>query len=123
MSTQAPDTIVLIHGLWMSPLSWENWIDRYQNAGYNVIAPAWPGMADGVDALRTDPTAIEHLGIEEIIDHYDTIIAELPSPPIIMGHSFGGAFAESCWIEAAVPPVSGSTPPPSRGSRGSRSRS
>jgi pimeloyl-ACP methyl ester carboxylesterase len=94
MSTQAPDTIVLIHGLWMSPLSWENWIDRYQNAGYNVIAPAWPGMADGVDALRADPTAIEHLGIEEIIDHYDTIIAELPSPPIIMGHSFGGAFAE-----------------------------
>jgi hypothetical protein len=24
----APDTIVLIHGLWMTPLSWEHWIDR-----------------------------------------------------------------------------------------------
>jgi pimeloyl-ACP methyl ester carboxylesterase len=94
MSTQAPNTIVLIHGLWMTPLSWENWIERYQTAGYEVIAPAWPGMEDGIDALRADPTAIEHLGIEEIVDHYDTIISSLPSPPIIMGHSFGGAFTE-----------------------------
>ena len=94
MSPQSPNAIVLIHGLWMTPLSWENWIERYQKAGYEVIAPAWPGMEGGIDALRADPTAIEHLGFEEIIDHYDTIIAKLPSPPIIMGHSFGGAFAE-----------------------------
>jgi pimeloyl-ACP methyl ester carboxylesterase len=94
MSEQRPNTIVLIHGLWMTPLSWENWIDRYQTAGYEVIAPAWPGMEGGIDALRADPTAIEHLGVEEIVDHYDAIITKLSSPPIIMGHSFGGAFAE-----------------------------
>ncbi|TMF56830.1 MAG: alpha/beta hydrolase, partial [Chloroflexi bacterium] len=23
----APDTIVLIHGLWLTPLSWEHWVD------------------------------------------------------------------------------------------------
>jgi hypothetical protein len=23
-----PDTIVLIHGLWMTPLSWEHWTER-----------------------------------------------------------------------------------------------
>jgi pimeloyl-ACP methyl ester carboxylesterase len=94
MSTQPPKTIVLIHGLWMTPLSWENWIERYQNAGYEVIAPAWPGMDGEIDALRADPSAIEHLGIEEIVDHYDAIVRGLPSPPIIMGHSFGGAFTE-----------------------------
>lgn len=22
-------TIVLIHGLWMTPLSWESWVERY----------------------------------------------------------------------------------------------
>ena len=94
MSTRSPKTIVLIHGLWMTPLSWEKWIDRYQNAGYEVLAPAWPGMDGDIDALRADPSAIEHLGIEEIVDHYDAIVRGLPSPPIIMGHSFGGAFAE-----------------------------
>ena len=30
MSPQSPNTIVLIHGLWMTPLSWEHWIERYQ---------------------------------------------------------------------------------------------
>ena len=24
-----PDTIVLIHGLWTTPLSWEHWVERY----------------------------------------------------------------------------------------------
>jgi hypothetical protein len=31
MSTQSnrPDTIVLIHGFWVTPRSWEHWIMRY----------------------------------------------------------------------------------------------
>jgi len=91
---RAAETIVLIHGLWMTPLSWEHWTERYRGAGYEVLAPAWPGLDRDVEAVRADPTAIEHLGIEEIVDHYDGIIRGLPSPPIIMGHSFGGAFTE-----------------------------
>jgi pimeloyl-ACP methyl ester carboxylesterase len=51
-------------------------------------------MEGDIDQLRADPSAIEHLGVEEIVDHYDAIIRALPAPPIIMGHSFGGAFAE-----------------------------
>ena len=39
-----PDTIVLIHGLWMTPRSWEHWEQRYESRGYTVLAPAWPGM-------------------------------------------------------------------------------
>jgi pimeloyl-ACP methyl ester carboxylesterase len=92
--SSGPDTIVLIHGLWMTPLSWEHWIDRYSKRGYKVLAPAWPGMDVDPEQLRADPRPIEHLGIEEIIDSYDEVIRELDSPPIIMGHSFGGAFAE-----------------------------
>jgi pimeloyl-ACP methyl ester carboxylesterase len=97
MSTEgqsSTDTIVLIHGLWMTPLSWEHWIDRYSARGFKVLAPAWPGMDGDIEQLRADPAAIEHLGIEEIVDHYDAIIRGLDAPPIIMGHSFGGAFTE-----------------------------
>ena len=32
MST-APDTIVLIHGFWVTPRSWEDWIAHYEKAG------------------------------------------------------------------------------------------
>jgi alpha-beta hydrolase superfamily lysophospholipase len=91
---RGPDTIVLIHGLWMTALSWEHWVDRYTAAGYQVIARSWPGMEGDIDQLRADPSAVEHLGIGEIVDHYDAIIRELATPPIIMGHSFGGAFTE-----------------------------
>ena len=40
------DTIVLIHGLWMTPRSWEHWAARYESQGYTVLAPAWPGMGE-----------------------------------------------------------------------------
>jgi pimeloyl-ACP methyl ester carboxylesterase len=51
-------------------------------------------MDGDIEELRGDPTAIEHVGVEEIVDHYDGIISELDAPPIIMGHSFGGAFTQ-----------------------------
>src|SRR6201985_2572356 len=87
-------TIVLIHGLWMTPLSWEHWVDRYQSRGHEVLAPAWPGLDGDIEQLRAEPSGMEHLGIGEIVDHYEAIIRELGEPPIIMGHSFGGAITE-----------------------------
>jgi pimeloyl-ACP methyl ester carboxylesterase len=83
-------TIVLIHGLWMTSLSWEHWVDRYTAQGYRVIASSWPGLDIDIDDLRRDPSAIAGLGINEIVEHYEDIIRRLDSPPIIMGHSFGG---------------------------------
>jgi pimeloyl-ACP methyl ester carboxylesterase len=88
------ETIVLIHGLWMTARSWEHWVERYEDRGCKVIARSWPGMDGDIDELRRDPSGIEHLGIEEIVDYYAEIIGELDRPPIIMGHSFGGAFTQ-----------------------------
>jgi pimeloyl-ACP methyl ester carboxylesterase len=94
MSDEQPHTIVLIHGLWMSPLSWEHWKARFEGRGFTVLTPAWPGMDVDVEQLRADPSAIEDVGIAEILDSYEAKIRELARPPIIMGHSFGGAFTE-----------------------------
>jgi non-heme chloroperoxidase len=84
------ETIVLVHGLWMTPLSWEHWVERLRSRGHTVLAPAWPGMDRDVASLRADTTSYAHLGVTEITDHYDKLIRELERPPIIMGHSFGG---------------------------------
>ena len=94
IDTTKPDTIVLIHGLWMTALSWEHWVERYTNRGFTVIARSWPGMDGDIEGLRRDPSVVEHLGIGEIVEHYEGIIRELARPPIIMGHSFGGAFTQ-----------------------------
>ncbi len=95
MSTTSPaDTIVLIHGLWMTPLSWEHWIERFEAAGHPVLAPAWPGFDRDIEDVRRNMTPYEGLGITEMADHYDRIIRGLDAPPIIMGHSFGGLLTQ-----------------------------
>jgi pimeloyl-ACP methyl ester carboxylesterase len=92
--TIAPDTIVLIHGLWMTPRSWEHWADRYAARGYRVLTPAYPGLEVEVEALREDPSPIEALTVPATLQHLESIIGELESRPILMGHSFGGALVQ-----------------------------
>jgi len=87
-------TIVLIHGLWLTPRSWEHWKERYEARGHQVIAPAWPGMEPEVEALRADPTALTKLDFRQVADSYEHIIRDLPAPPIIMGHSIGGTLTQ-----------------------------
>ncbi len=91
---EPPDTIILIHGLWLTPRSWEGWADRYQRRGYRVLAPAWPGMEAEVEALNADPAPIARLTVDRIVEHYEDVILSLERPPIIMGHSFGGTFTQ-----------------------------
>jgi pimeloyl-ACP methyl ester carboxylesterase len=91
---QRANPIVLIHGLWMTSLSWEKWIARYAAQGYSVIARSWPGMDVDIDELRRDPSSIATLGIGEIVDYYERIIRALDSPPLIIGHSFGGLITQ-----------------------------
>ena len=49
------NNIVLVHGLWMTPLSWEFWAHHYTERGYSVYAPSWPGMERDIRALRHAP--------------------------------------------------------------------
>ena len=87
---QRVNSIVLINGLWMTALSWENWVKRYTDKGFRVVAKSWPGMDIDINELRRNPASIATLGITEIVDHYEKIIRGLDSAPIIIGHSFGG---------------------------------
>ena len=87
-------TIVLIPGLWMTALSWENWIKHYSDKGYSVIAANLPGMEGGIEQLRRDPGSFASLGLKDVVDHYEQIIRELETPPIIIGFGFGGLVAQ-----------------------------
>ena len=90
----ATDTIVLIHGLWVTPRSWEKWVEHYESKGYRVLAPAYPGLEVEVEALREDPSPIKALTVPAIVEHLENIVGELDSPPIIMGHSMGGLLTQ-----------------------------
>ena len=89
-----PTTIVLVHGFWVTPRSWENWITYYERKGYRVLAPAYPGFEVEVEALNADPTPILEVTVPRIIAHLEEVVRALPEPPIIIGHSAGGAFTQ-----------------------------
>lgn len=90
----APDTVVLVHGLWMTPRSWEGWVAHYEAKGLTVVAPAYPGFEIEVEALRENPDIIANLTVTETVDHLAKVIESLSAPPIIMGHSFGGTLTQ-----------------------------
>lgn len=90
----SPDTIVLIHGLWMTARSWEHWAKRFEGRGYRVLTPAYPGFEGEVEALRADPSPIERITIPETVESLENLMKGLDRPPILMGHSFGGALVQ-----------------------------
>jgi non-heme chloroperoxidase len=91
----AKPPIVLIHGLWMTPASWDTWAERFRAAGHQVIVPGWPGIDDRTVAeVRANPEPLKGIGLKQVVDHYERIVRALPTKPIIMGHSFGGLVAQ-----------------------------
>ncbi len=67
-------TIVLLHGAYADGSSWSRVTSRLQDDGYNVVAPAvlLRGIASDTSYLRG-------------------VLATIPGPKVLVGHSYGGA--------------------------------
>jgi pimeloyl-ACP methyl ester carboxylesterase len=86
---------MLIHGAWLTPSAWDRFCQRYEAAGMQVVAPAWPLLDRPVDSLRRAPDPrLGRLGLPQIADHYAALIEAMPHPPILIGHSFGGLIVQ-----------------------------
>jgi pimeloyl-ACP methyl ester carboxylesterase len=94
MDTSRPDTVVLVHGLWMTPRSWEHWVPYYESKGLRVLTPAYPGFEIEVEALRERPEIIAELTVPDTVDALAAVVQSCPTPPIIIGHSFGGTLTQ-----------------------------
>jgi pimeloyl-ACP methyl ester carboxylesterase len=92
--TAAARPVVFIHGLWIHSDAWQPWIELYRSEGYDPLAPGWPGDSADVATTRTNPAALANQGLDDITAGYAKIIDNLPIPPIVIGHSFGGLIAQ-----------------------------
>ena len=43
---------------------------------------------------RSHPDRVAGKGIEDVVEHYAQIIRGLDTPPIVIGHSFGGLIVQ-----------------------------
>jgi alpha-beta hydrolase superfamily lysophospholipase len=94
MITATRTPVVFLHGLWLHASSWGPWMDLFRQAGYEPVAPGWPGEAATVAESRLHPERVADRGIDDLMAHFTALIETLPSPPILIGHSFGGLLAE-----------------------------
>jgi non-heme chloroperoxidase len=86
--------VVFIHGLWLLPSSWQNWMELFEQAGYAALAPGWPGDPESVEAARANPGALAGVGVGAVADHTAEVIGGLERKPAIVGHSFGGLITQ-----------------------------
>ncbi len=83
--------IVFIHGMFMNPASWDQWMRHFSARGYTCHAPAYPGHEGAPADLRAhiDPR-LTTLSFHEVVEDLRSVIESLPSRPILIGHSMGG---------------------------------
>jgi pimeloyl-ACP methyl ester carboxylesterase len=67
-------TIVLVHGAFADASSWNGVIERLQQQGYTVIAPANPLRGVAADSAYTA-----------------SLLNQIGGPVLLAGHSYGGA--------------------------------
>lgn len=83
--------VVFIHGAWLTPACWDAFRKPFEAAGFQTLAPAWPGLDRPIEELRAGPGPwFGALSLSAITDHYARIITALDTPPLLVGHSFGG---------------------------------
>jgi pimeloyl-ACP methyl ester carboxylesterase len=98
----APIPVVFVHGLWIHSDAWQPWVELYRSAGYDPVAPGWPGDGTSADDTRKNPAAVADKGIDAITGAYLDVIAALPARPVVIGHSFGGLIAQKLLAQGAA---------------------
>jgi pimeloyl-ACP methyl ester carboxylesterase len=86
--------VVFIHGLWLLPSSWDNWVGFFEEAGYAGVTPDWPDDPETVEQARANPEVLAKKTLGQVADHTAEVISKLDNKPVVMGHSTGGLLAQ-----------------------------
>src|SRR5712692_8084360 len=67
-------TIVLVHGAWAGPSSWDSVLRRLNDEGFRTVTPTL-----GLTSLPGDVASV------------DAVLNQIPGRKVLVGHSYGGA--------------------------------
>ena len=108
-------TVVFIHGLWLLPSSWNNWVEFFEENGYAGLTPDWPDDPETVEEARANPDVLAKKTLKQIGDHTAEVIGGLQKKPAVMGHSTGGLLAQLIADRGLSAATVGIDPGPFRG--------
>ncbi len=115
-SPTKPNPVIFIHGLWIHATAWQPWLELFENYGYAVSAPGWPGERATVAQTRQKPDGMNDVGIRQMIDHYAQVIDTRSGvKPVVVGHSFGGLIAQQLLAEGLLAAAVAVDPAPIKG--------
>lgn len=83
-NSDAKPTIVLVHGAFADASSWNGVVERLQQQGYTVIAPANPLRGVAFDSA-----------------YIASLLSQIDGPVLLTGHSYGGAVITNAAAEVA----------------------
>ena len=93
-NTSGQTPVVFVHGLWLLPNSWDQWRAAFASEGFATLAPGWPDDPETVHEAHAHPDVFAHKTVGQIADHLQAVVARLSTPPVVIGHSFGGLLAQ-----------------------------
>jgi pimeloyl-ACP methyl ester carboxylesterase len=97
MSTITTKDVVFVTGAFVSSNCWDEWRAYFESKGYKTVAPAWPfkdGTAAELRARQPHDTDLAKLTLNEVVDHYASVVQSYPEKPIVIGHSLGGLITQ-----------------------------
>jgi len=88
-------TIMLVHGAWVTTDCWTSFRAFFEAKGHRVVIPPWPYLDRPAEETRQSPDPrLAKMTIKGLVDHFEKHIRNLPEPPVIIGHSFGGLIVQ-----------------------------
>jgi pimeloyl-ACP methyl ester carboxylesterase len=91
--------VLFVHGLFVGIWGWtEHFVDYFAAHGYaaHALSLRGHGQSEGRERLRW-------ISLAEYVDDVAQVAAQLPTPPIVIGHSNGGAIVQKYLETHAAP--------------------
>ena len=89
--------VVMIHGAFAGPWSWDGFAAKFRAAGYAVHAPCLRHHDGG-----KPPASLGQTSLADYSDDLEKFLDELDAPSILVGHSMGGLLAQILAVRCDV---------------------
>src|SRR5215216_5481301 len=79
--------VVFIHGLWLLPSSWDNWVGLFEENGYAGVTPSWPDDPEAVEEARANPEVFARKTLKQVADHTAKVSRQVLANPLNRGRA------------------------------------